>query len=123
MKEMVLLAKQRNWGMIGPNSWIEREWKIYNDLSVDIKLTYNSITEENRFQFYDCFISLENYEKITKNLKLAKENDVEVNAYDGEAWEFTYYDKGIELWKREKGYIYNIEPLEEIARILYNLIK
>ena len=74
MKELILKAKQSNWGIIGPGSWTS-----------------------------------------------AKENDTIIYACDGDAWEFIQYDNGKEIWKRDIGHIYEIQPLEELAKILRDI--
>ena len=33
LKNVVFDIKNSNWGLIGPDSWREREWKIYDDIT------------------------------------------------------------------------------------------
>ncbi|MBS7020388.1 MAG: hypothetical protein KH135_00745 [Firmicutes bacterium] len=57
------------------------------------------------------------------NIEIVKSKDIEIDAYDGSAYEIIQYDNGNEIWKRNMGYIYGIKSLEEISMILNNLIE
>lgn len=119
MKKIILKVIHQNWGLIGPGDWENKEWKIYNDLSVEIKIIYRpneSIILKNK-------ISKITYNKLLKNINSSKEDKSSVNALDGSAWEFIEYNENKEIWKRDLGYIYGIEPLEKIGEILEKLIK
>lgn len=121
IKEVVLNINHQNWGEMGPNSWVSTEWKIYNDLSFQKTEAFRKEDGfANEYKTYNGIINKELYEKIIENLELAKTIDLQVDACDGSAWEFIQY-KGLEVWKRELGYIYGIKPLEEITKILSNL--
>ena len=61
--------------------------------------------------------------QIVKNIELAKSDNREVQACDGEAWEFIQYENGNVVWERKLGYIYGIERLENICDILRNLVR
>lgn len=123
MKEIFLKVKNQNWGMIGPNDWEQTEWVIYNDLSVELKETYNSSAQDQKYKLFSCSISQENYEDIIVCLKMVKENDIKSDACDGDAWEFIQYSNGLEIWNRNLDYIYGNEQLEQITKILLGLIK
>lgn len=127
MKEVVLKARESSMGLKGPTSWSGATYKIYDDLSVDIIDTYNAFTYDEPYKVeekhYNCLISEENYEKIFENIELAKQDSTQVSACDGVMWEFKFYNNGLEIWKREHGYIYGIQPLEEIVKILNSLPK
>ena len=74
------------------------------------------------FQFFiDQTVDL--FEEIMINLAKAKTEDRKVEACDGSAWSIVQYENGKAIWIRQSGYIYGIEPLEEIERILINLMK
>jgi len=122
MKDLILCVKHHNWNMIGPGEWANTEWKIYNDYSVDIKISYNTITDENKNKNLICSITEDNYKKLLELINNAKDNKIKVDANDGSAWELIQYNNGVECWKRDADYIYGIEPLENIAEILNNLI-
>lgn len=122
MKEVCLKIKWENWGRFGPNDLaFEREWTIYSDLTVELKETFNTTNEAERIKKYILIIGKEFFDKIFYLIDLAKQNDVKVEAVDGYACEFIQYKDGLEIWKRDLGYIYDIEPLEEIVKILLSL--
>ncbi len=66
-------------------------------------------------------IKKEKYDQLLEILESAKENDTIIYACDGDAWEFIQYDNGKEIWKRDIGHIYEIQPLEELAKILRDI--
>lgn len=117
MKELILKITNVNWGMKGPGTWDKIKWKIHNDYTVDCKVSF--VAKDSQVQYAE--ITKNTYEELTKNIKLAKDINIKVDACDGEAWEFILYNNGHEVWKKELGYIYGIEPLENISNILKTL--
>ncbi len=113
---MILDIKNYNWGLIGPDSWKERQWIIYDDMSVSYNILYNS--SENNEHKSNFVLRKDEFDKIINNIKLAKNDNTKVDACDGEVWEFVEYDNGEKIWKRDLGYIYGIFPLENIVSIL-----
>lgn len=118
-KEVVLKIRHTNWGIIGPNDWIDVIWKVYNDLTVDVQKTYNRA--EHNIETISKNITKKDYNSILKNIKLSKENNIVVKACDGSAWEIIQYEKGQEVWKKDLGYIYGVKSLETIAKIVMKL--
>ena len=116
MKNIVLKISNSNWGLIGPGSWKEKNWIIYDDMSVDYTILYN--LPENNMKTLNFEFTKDEFDKIIDNIELAKNDNTIVDANDGEAWEFVKYNEGAEIWKRKQGYIYGISPLENIADIL-----
>ena len=116
MKNIILNVRNKNWGEIGPNSWVEKQWVIYDDLLVDYSVIFNK--KEDNKNVINFNIDREILDIIMKELELAKEYNVKVEAFDGDAWEFIQYINGKEVWKRDVGYIYGLIHLENIARIL-----
>jgi hypothetical protein len=116
LKNVVFDIKNSNWGLIGPDSWREREWKIYDDMSVSYTITYNST--ENKTNTFSFKLSIDEFNSIISNIESAKNDNTKVDACDGEAWEFVEYNNGMEVWKRNMGYIYGISSLENIVDIL-----
>lgn len=111
-----------NWGMIGPNSITGNEFNIYNDLSIELKVSQNnSLGTEKEISILHGLISQEKYQEIISNIQKAKEFNSTVEAVDGNAWSFEEYDNGNLVWKRELGYIYGITPLTEITKILNSI--
>ncbi len=121
MKNVILNVKNKNWGEIGPNSWLERHWIIYDDLLVDYSVIYNG--KENNKKVVNFSIDRESLNVLMKELELAKDNDNKVEALDGDVWEFIQYNNGKEVWKRDVGYIYGLSHLENITKILKKIIK
>lgn len=116
MKNIVLKIRNLNWGLIGPGSWEEKKWTIYDDMSVDYTILYN--LPENNTNTLNFELIKDEFDSIINNIELVKNDNTTVDADDGEAWEFVKYSDGAEIWKRNLGYIYGISPLEDIADIL-----
>lgn len=119
-KSIIFIFKHMNWGEIGPGEWESTEWRIYNNLNVEIFKSYKQGENNRRHRI---FIDKYNYKKIVHNInKIKNNNDINVSAYDGSVWEVTQYKNKNEIWKRKAGYIYGIKEFEEITDILNNLI-
>lgn len=115
-ENLILNIKNHNWGLIGPGTWKEKQWNIYDDMSVDYTITYNSPTGDKNVSEFE--LSKEEFDTIINNIGLAKSDNTVIEASDGEAWEFVEYNNGEENWKRPMGYIYGITSLEKITDIL-----
>ncbi len=120
MRNITLRVKNYNFGLIGPGMWKEREWILYDDLTVDFFEIFNSISDNNK-KMENYNLTQEQYEAIFKNIKLAKESNERIDASDGETWEFMEYNNGSETWKRELGYIYGITALENVSNCLKSI--
>ena len=118
-KKIILKIENHNWGLKTIYSWSEKTWCIYDDLSVE----YVVRNGEGKIKSYLHNISTEDLNQIILNIESAKFDNREVQACDGEAWEFTQYEKDNIIWQRKLGYIYGIEPLETISNILLNLVR
>ncbi len=121
MKKIVLEVKNYNWGLIGPNSWKEKDWIIFDDMSVCYTIIYNSL--ENSQKMINFELNKNKFDIIMNDIESVKNDKTTVDASDGEAWEFIRYSNGVEDWRRDIGYIYGISPLENIADILSEEIK
>lgn len=122
IKQIKFKITMSNWGMIGPNSITGNEFDIYDDLSIELKVSKNnSLGTEKEISILHGLISQEKYEEIISNIQKAKEFNSTVEAVDGNAWAFEEYDNGNLVWKRELGYIYGITPLTEITKILNSI--
>ena len=115
-KKLILKIENQDWGGGVRNT---QTWYIYDDLSV----TCESIIGEIKEKLYSLNISKEKLNQIIENIELAKSDNHEIQAVDGEAWEFIQYKNNSIIWKRKLGYIYGIESLEKICNILHNLVK
>lgn len=119
---MVYKIVMSNWGMIGPNSITGNEFTIYDDLSIELKVSKNNaFGSSQEVSILHGLISQEKYNEIGNNIKKAKEINSTVEAFDGNVWSFEEYNNGNLVWRREKGYIYGIEPLTNIVDILNSI--
>ena len=122
MKNLIFEINHDNWDLLYDGCWESTNFKIYDDLSIEIKDNYCG---DETIKIPDFIKNLEP-EKIDKKdldslIKLvdkAKKINVRIDACDGEAWEFIYYNDNKMIWKRELDYIYGIRPLEKMTKIL-----
>ena len=63
LKNVVLKIRNCNWGLIGPGSWKEKNWTIYDDMSVDYTILYN-LPENNTNKL--------NFELIKDEFRISK---------------------------------------------------
>lgn len=118
-KKLILKIVDNDWGLKTIYTWSTKTWCIYSNLSVD----YEVRNGEDKTKSYSHNINEEELKQIIKNIDLAKSDNCEVQAFDGEAWEFVQYENDNIVWERKLGYIYGIEPLETICDMLRNLVK
>ena len=118
-KKLILKIVDNDWGLKTIYTWSTKTWCIYSDLSVD----YEVRNGEDKTKSYSHNINEEELKQIIKNIDLAKSDNREVQAFDGEAWEFVQYENDNIVWERKLGYIYGIESLETICDMLRNLVK
>lgn len=118
-KKLILKIVDNDWGLKTIYTWSTKTWCIYSDLLVD----YEVRNGEGKTKSYSHNINEEELKQIIKNIDLAKPDNREVQACDGEAWEFVQYENDNIVWERKLGYIYGIEPLETICDMLRNLVK
>lgn len=118
-KKLVLKIEDHDWGLKTIYTWNTKTWYIYDNLSVE----YEIRNGENKIKSYSHKINDVDLKQIIKNIELAKSYNHEVQAVDGEAWEFIQYENGNTVWERKLGYIYGIEPLENICDVLINLVR
>lgn len=114
---------RHNWGEMGPGSWNNTKWEIFDDLSVIKTDEYlddeNPRQNPNKKETSNYTIKQEGYDALMGNIALAKTINKDIDACDGEAWTFVEYnDNGTIKWMRETGYIYGLEPLEKISNYL-----
>ena len=119
--KLVLLFEHINWGEIGPEDWANIRWEIYDNFTVKIYKTFG--LEEDEIHNMNININSQTYKIINEKINLAKENDTNIEAFDGSAWKIVQFENGHEIWNRKVGYIYGIKPLEEIAEILNGFMK
>ena len=118
---LLLKATERNWGLIGPGDWDKHSWKINDDGWYEYKETFRSNSAEKLAEIPDVVeegvLSAAQMEKL--KTALAQEwPETRTDASDGTAWEFKMYQNGEVVKHRDLGYIYGIEPFENIAAVL-----
>lgn len=115
-----LKIKHQSWGERCAGMWDSTTWEIYEDLTTEIFDSYGDAEIDKRYT-----IKLEKslFEEIISNIEKSKAEDKKVDACDGSAWSIVQYESGKAIWIRESEYIYGIEPLEKIEKILINLMK
>lgn len=118
-KKLILKIEEHDWGQKTIYSWNTKIWYIYDDLSIEFKIRNG----EDKIKSYSHNINALDLQQIFKNIELAKLDNHVVKALDGKAWEFIQYKDNVIIWERKLGYIYGIEPLENICDILLNLVK
>ena len=113
-EDIVFRIVNQNWGLIDySRDWLETEWTIYDDFSIEKKETIGEETTKEKLK-----ISKEDYEKLQKLFEKAKNNKKHSDALDGDAWGFAYYNNGIEEWSRQVDYTYGIKDFENIEKII-----
>lgn len=118
-KKLIFKIEDNDWGLKTIFTWSTKTWYIYDDLSIEYKIKNG----EGKIKSYSYNITDEDLKQILQNIELAKSDNREVQAFDGEAWEFIQYENGNVIWERKLGYIYGIESLEKICDILINLVR
>ena len=118
-KKLIFKIEDHDWGLKTIYTWNTKTWCIYSDLSVD----YEIKNGEDKTKSYFHNINEDKFKQIIKNIELAKFDNREVQAFDGETWKFVQYENGNIVWERKLGYIYGIEPLETICDMLHNLVR
>ena len=112
-KNLIIKVIEENWGLKGPFDRESKEWRIYSNFNVEHVIKYRDLKETK--EVINCYkISDNELKEILSNIELAKLNVIKVDGCDGVAWEFIQYEENKEIWKRNLGYIYGINPLEKI---------
>ncbi len=112
-RNLVLKVQECNWGLRTLDEWDSNTWEIYDDMSINIKITYGDGTDE-----FESSLSKNEFDKVFRNLEKAKEVNIISDGCDGSAWEFIQYQENNEIWKFKLGYIYGNSALENIEKIL-----
>ena len=115
-----LRIKHQSWDMRCAGMWDSTTWEIYEDLTTEI---FDSYGDDKIDKKYTIKMDRDLFDEIMINLAKAKTEDRKVEACDGSAWSIVQCENGKAIWIRESGYIYGIKPLEEIEKILNNLMK
>lgn len=121
MKKIVFKAEKHNWNLSGPNDWHHTAWKIFDDMFVEIRAYYNNDESELRSVITSTIISNKDLKKIYKDVEKAKVYHMHIDAIGGEAWKFEMVGE-MTGWKYPLSYIYGRKELEDIGKILEELI-
>ncbi len=116
-----LTAKHVNWCEKGIYDWDMTSFELTYDGELNIVVKLYHTTD---FAVERSFLLSEDHLKKIKALIPNKSISNNCDAADdGDAWEFTVFDcDGKVIFQRELDYIYDIEPLEEIGRILESYV-
>ena len=121
MRKLVFQAENRNWNVMGPGDLIEKDWYIYDDLTIELKECYNTYIKSSQSKTYNGKMNKKDFQKILSCIESVKAVNLKPTAMDGDAWEFTQFKNNALIYRRKLGYIYGIKPLEDIVKILRNI--
>lgn len=138
-RQLLLKAVHQNWGLMTGGSWRNTTWLINFDRSYKITDTFNLKPEDLEPDEFD-FETLKRGKVVTtsgiidvktfNNLidamnKPWPDPEIRIRACDGSAWQISQFSKTGEKINSngELGYIYGLETLEGIARILIGISK
>ena len=124
LKIKVFEISHYNFGVMGPHDWNHTIWEIYEDHSIVKKDYYNGefgIAEEATERKCNMIIKDNDFYELKKLFELAKTIEDTVDACDGDAWGFSYYENNNLVWSRDVSYIYGIRVLEEISKMITKL--
>jgi len=139
-KNVIFELQSHNWGMKRPGSWDKTTWYVLDDYTVQEKVDYipsplpssyeysfgaepySNISDKQAEKYFDRIYSLskDEIERFNQLIDMARNNTEKVDANDGTAWKFICYKDNKVFWKRPLGYIYTIEVLEELTRLINN---
>ncbi len=116
----LLKATQVNWGLITGNDWHRTTFELYQNGEMHICVFFLQPVVDTVVK-----IAASDYSLICGNLDriIAEPPQAAHDVCDGTAWSFEARDKAGKLsfiWNL--GYIYGIEPLENIDRILNSYV-
>ena len=114
----LLQATWMNWGMMcfASDELEERTWKVYRDGWVRTRPVFSASGAGPTVEY---LMSPDDFRSLLSILTGAfLETEAFQDACDGEGWEMVSFDENGQETHRISGYIYGIQPLEEIADIL-----
>ena len=124
LKNKVFEISHYNFGVMGPHDWNHTIWEIYEEHSMVKKDYYNSeygMAEELTESKCNITINDNDFYELKKLFEIAKTVDDKVDACDGDAWGFLYYENNNIVWSRDVSYIYGIRVFEEISKLITKL--
>lgn len=117
---IMLSATNVSWGLVDRESdyWACNEFEVFYDGRIHLTANYHL---SGAVVDYETELSDQDYQRLVEILVndfAAGKCDRDVDACDGSGWYITYYDTDGNLNHSVDGYIYGIEPLEEMGEIL-----
>ena len=117
MKQVILKAKMLNWSLHGPGSYDSISWEVYEDGSYQRKADYRDWKRNKGV--------ITSKGKLSSNKTMELKGFIEttwpetrIDACDGTAWKMKAYNSKGEEKEFPRGYIYGLEVLENITKIL-----
>lgn len=112
---LILKATEYNWGLKYPGCWKSKTWKVYEDGTCDINVDY--VLSESVSG--TASIPAPDLSRLRGLRYAAWENELR-RACDGTAWIITAYENGktLQTTGKHPRYIYGLQTLEEISRLL-----
>lgn len=117
-KELIYKIVNKNFSIMDKKTWASKTWYIYDNLTVNYEIIDNEGNKRKKYYL----INKNDLNIINENIKLVESEDLTVESYDGDAWEFIRYENNKAIWKRALGYTYGINSLENIEEILRELV-
>ena len=117
-ENLLFRAVWMNWGIkCYPRDEIEKkEWLIFNNKTVSANAWY---TKSGKISVGNIALIQEDFNELKK---LFEKDFLDAcaykDAYDGEGWEMTLFERNGNIIHQISGYIYGVEPLEKIAAAL-----
>lgn len=127
--DVILKAVECNWSLHGPEDWNTVEWKVFYDHTYITKVSFVPKYDRERNESVDIppivnfgKLDVEAFSDLEALLKteMWRDPNIEIRAYDGEAWKIDYYssDGKIINSSGKLGYIYGEKLLGEIVEQL-----
>lgn len=132
--KLLLMAEERNWGLMGPGDWSEVKWRIFRDGSYEVISKFNPTFEDYEKASDGREHPKADRKKITGKMEDAdftklraaikcvpwRDPSIDVDAFDGVAWKIESYkeDGIVENTSGKLDYIYGHSVLETIVSLL-----
>lgn len=97
---LIFKIEHVDWGLKCYGEWDNTKYSIYDDMSMKIVKDYTT-----RKYTMKTILSRNDYNKINKLMEDIDKIDENVDACDGDAWSFKYYEDGKIYKKRKLDYI------------------
>lgn len=113
---ILLKAEHVNWGLHGQYDWQHTDYFLSQDGQLNIAIYYDLPGENGTVQISKADLSKI---KALMGKIAAGDTNTHGDGCDGTAWQFTFYDElGNNVFETELGYIYGINTLSRLSKIL-----